>query len=233
MKHIIIVHGDKGGVGKTTVAGLSADYAVKKHGSVVVVEGDLKIGDIARRFRGVAGVQGLAVDLARPDGSEDAAVALFSEIEKLDADLVVINTPASASLTIDRQADIIVPAAHDLGYAVHVAWLLGPGDDSARLAGESQLCRLADRKVAIVNKAFGQTIAWAHHPARAAWLESGGIEGELPVLSERTMAAVRDLPGRYSVIAQDLGALNTIQRSAVHRWVHASWVSAIVPIFGE
>ena len=81
-KKLVIVHGDKGGVGKSTFAGLTVDYFLERTGKCVVVEGDKKIPDVAARFGGVPGVVGKIVDLARPDLSEEAIVALFSEIAK-------------------------------------------------------------------------------------------------------------------------------------------------------
>ena len=50
MKKLVIVHGDKGGVGKSTFSGLLADYFLQKFGHCVVVEGDRTIPDVAARY---------------------------------------------------------------------------------------------------------------------------------------------------------------------------------------
>ena len=125
-KKLILVHGDKGGVGKSTLASLIVDAALEAFGKVAVVEGDEKIDDVSSRFAGVQGVTGFMVDLARPDASEEAVIALFEELEGAGLpDLVVVNTPASASATLDRQAAVLVEAAHDMGYSVRMAGVPG------------------------------------------------------------------------------------------------------------
>lgn len=235
VKIILIVHGDKGGIGKSLVAALATDFAVHRYGKCAVVEGDSKIDDVARRFRDVPEVSGYLVDLARADASEDAAVRLFEELERSGADHVVINTPASASSTIDAQSDLIVSAAHDLGYQVVVAWMVGPGEDSARLATESALCRDADRKVAVINEHFGpvEKLVWAKHPARDAWLASHGLEATLPDLTERVANDVRSSTGRISLLAHPSSGLPVITRTVIQRWVNASWTGPCTALFGE
>lgn len=225
-KKLTIVHGDKGGVGKSTLAAAIADAILEQYGRVAIIEGDEKIDDVAARFAEVPGVKGFTVDLARPDASEEAVIGLFDEIEAGGLpDHVVINTPASASATLDKQAGVLIEAAHDLGYEVCVAWLLGPDESSAALSTESALCRLADRKVAVVNGRFGdgKRFAWTKHPARTAWLESGGLESVLPALTDRAMTAISDQPGRYSTLAGPDSPLSTITRKYVHQWVRAAW----------
>ena len=235
-KKLILVHGDKGGVGKSTLAGLAIDRALEKFGAVAVVEGDEKIDDVSARFDGVQGVTGFMVDLARPDASEEAVIAFFEELEGAGLpDVVVVNTPASASATLDRQAAVLVEAAHDLGYTVRVAWMLGPDEASAALSGESELCRLADRKVAVVNERFGdgKRFAWSKHPARQAWASNGGLESALPHLTDRAMTAVQDHTGRYSVLAAPGSPISTITRKYIMEWVNKAWTGPVALLFGE
>lgn len=235
-KRLILVHGDKGGVGKSTLAGLAIDYAITHYGQVAVVEGDEKIDDVSSRFEGVQGVTGFMVDLSRPDASEEAVIALFEELEGAGLpDVVVVNTPASASATLDRQATVLVEAAHDLGYTVRVAWMLGPDEASAALSGESELCRLADRKVAVVNERFGDVkrFAWNKHAARQSWIANGGMESALPHLTDRAMTAVQDHPGRYSVLASPGSPISTITRKYILEWVNKASAGPVALLFGE
>ena len=234
-KTILVVHGDKGGVGKSTLAALCVDYCIDQFGACAVVEGDSKIDDVARRFGGTAGVSGYLVDLARADASEDAAVRLFEELERANAAHVIVNTPASASSTIDAQADLIVPAAHELGYTVTVAWLVGAGEESARLAGESALCAQADRKVAVINDHYGTaaTSIWERHAARAAWLESGGLETHLPDLTERVAEIVRASTGRISALSAPDSNLPVVTRTVIKRWVQAAWTGPCAAIYQD
>jgi anion-transporting ArsA/GET3 family ATPase len=235
-KKLVLVHGDKGGVGKSTLASLAIDYAIEHFGQVAVVEGDEKIDDVSARFAGVPGVQGFMVDLARPDASEEAIIALFEELENAGLpNIVVVNTPASASATLDRQAVVLVEAAHEMGYSIHVAWMLGPDDASAALSTESALCQLADIKVAVVNERFGdgKRFAWTRHAARQAWKDSGGLESALPCLTDRAITAVQQHPGRYTDLAAPGSALSTITRKYVLDWVRQAHAGPVALLFQD
>lgn len=233
-KTILVLHGDKGGVGKSTTATLAADWVRRQFGTVLVVEGDETIFDVAPRFDGVDGVTTIAVDLARPDMSEDAIVALFSEIERAGGDShIVVNTPASASRTLDAQADLIVPTLEALGYTLLVGWMVDVGEDSAVLSGQSKLCALARHKIAIRNERLkpADRLPWEHHSARLAWRESGGSEGILPGLTERVAARLRDLPSvPFSALIEDQ-RLTIVERQAIKRWVNGAWAGAIEPLY--
>lgn len=154
MKSIFVATGDKGGIGKSTVAEVMAEHAARRYGGVLVVEGDALITDVAPRAVHVDGASVVTVDLARQDASEDAITALFSVIEERSADIdhVVINTPASVSSTIDRQADLIRPICDEMGMTLIVGWMIDSGEDSARLSHSSQLATCADLRVAIINE---------------------------------------------------------------------------------
>ena len=234
-KKIVIGHGDKGGVGKSTLISLAVDYALSK-GPVAVVEGDETIDDVARRFEGVEGVTGFMVDLSRPDRPEEAVIQLFEELERHGLpDTVVINTPASASATLDKQAAIFIDAAHEMGYSVRAGWMLGPDENSASLSMQSELCKLADLRIAIINERFGdgKRFAWARHPARAAWLEAGGLESALPMLTDSAVNAVRDHAGRFTVLATPGSPLTTIARRYVHDWTQKAFGGPVGMLFSD
>lgn len=237
MKKMIFVHGDKGGVGKSTLASLIVDYALHNDFSTAIVEGDKTIRDVAPRFRDSQATL-IDVDLARPDLSEEAIVGLFSAIEQhlADAEIVVINTPASASQTLDKQAEIIAPTVQALGFSLAVAWMIDIGEDSARLASQSGLCQVANRKIAVQNTRLKprEALPWHKHPAREKWLASGGVEAILPGLTERVMGRVREIQAPFSQIVVDKeNGLTIIERQSLKRWVESSWEQAVVPIFGE
>lgn len=223
MKKVIFCHGDKGGIGKTIFAGALVDLCLQS-GPVTLVEGDIKIGDAAARYRDVEGISGLMIDLARPDSSEDAAIRLFESIERAGVPAqIVINLPASASSTVDLQSDVIKSSCVELGYDLRVAWLIGPGEESARLAMSSALCHAADRRIAIVNSALGDPSksAWQRSDARQAWLSAGGLESVMPALASRVMNEIRDRPGRYSTLAAPQSGLSVISRQVIKNWLTA------------
>lgn len=232
MKKLVVVHGDKGGVGKSTFAGLVVDYILEKVGHCVVVEGDRKIPDVASRFAGVEGIEGKLVDLARPDLSEEAIVALFGEIEN-SGDLVVINLPAGASSTIDVQSSILFPASKELGFEVSVFWLIGQEEDSIRLLKESRLCQESHRGMVLINARHGDPARsfWWGHPYRQEWREKGGLEAVFPALTDRVMRRVRETTGRYSDITKR-SDFSVIERQAIKRWIDQTWRGPIQELVG-
>ncbi|MHB1567480.1 MAG: hypothetical protein ACYCR3_08055 [Acidithiobacillus sp.] len=235
MKKLILGHGDKGGGGKSTLISLCVDYALTR-GPVCVIEGDATIDDVAARFAGIAGVTGFGVDLSRPDASEEAVIGVFDALERAGLPaVVVVNTPASASATLDRQASVFIDAAHELGYSVRIGWMIGPDENSATLSLSSALCGLADRKIAVLNERFGdpKKFLWARHKARTAWLESGGLEAVLPPLTDTAMHAVREHMGRYTDLAKPGSGLSTITRKYVMDWARRAFEGSVAALFSD
>lgn len=241
-KQILIAHGDKGGVGKSTMAMLCVEALLDYGKRVVVVEGDLRVGDVGTRYAGVDGVDVIGIDLDVAGGeAENAVSTLFEHVETLDADAIVVNAPANAAKALDANADVILPVARDLGYCVCVGWMIGPDEASARLAGESLLAAGADRKAAIVNRGLAAGAAgdefypWLRGDGgyRDVWLTSGGAEGELPLLATRVAAQVKAHgAGRIRDLAGAESPLALVNRSIVQRWLNAALEQAVAPLLG-
>lgn len=228
MKKMIFVHGDKGGVGKSTFAILLADYYLHQDNTIALIEGDRMVRDVAPKFENLPDARVVEIDLARPDMSEDAIVLLFSAMETHlgDTEIAIINTPASSSATLDKQADIIAPTVKEMGYELRVCWMVDIGEDSARMADKSMLCKMADKKIAILNERVKPAAAlpWHRHPVREKWLSEDGKEIILAGLSERVISRVRDLQAPFSHIVQDRGnGLTIVERQSLKRWVESAW----------
>ena len=228
MKKMVFVHGDKGGVGKSTFAALLADYYLHQNKQIAVVEGDKTVRDVAPRYENVPEARVVEIDLARPDMSEDAVVALFSALENnlADTEIAIINTPASSSATLDRQADIIAPTVNEMGFSLIVCWMIDIGVDSVLMADKSALCKLADEKVAVQNARLKpvESLPWHRHAVREKWLSEGGIEIILPGLTERVISRVRDMQAPFSHIVQDReNGLTIVERQSLKRWVENAW----------
>lgn len=228
MKQMIFVHGDKGGVGKSTFSALLADFYLHQNKSIAVIEGDSTVRDVAPRFENVEQVRVVEIDLARPDMSEDAIILLLGAMEKhlADVEIAIINTPASASATLDKQADIITPTVNELGYKMVVCWMVDIGVDSVLMADRSELCKLADQKVAVQNARLkaADALPWYRHPVREKWLSEGGTEIVMPGLSERVISRVRDMQAPFSQIVQDRkNGLTIVERQSLKRWTENAW----------
>jgi len=238
MKKLVICHGDKGGVGKSIFAMLTADYGLQCGHSTAVIEGDIKIGDVAKRYQGVSGVSVLGIDLDKSGrDAENAITSLFRQLEDSEADFVVLNAPANAHKALDSQAEIIVPVAQDLGFEVCVAWMVGLEESCARLANLSVICEMADKKIAVVNRHESQydpDFFWLTDKTdRDIWVKSGGILGEIPDLASRVAAKLKENQGvPLAFLASKDSPLHLVDRQVIKNWLRKSWGSAVIPLVG-
>ena len=236
-KKLFVVHGDKGGIGKSLFATAMVEHLLTAFGLCCVVEGDAKIPDVSRRFGGADGVEGLLTNLARADKAEEAVIALFEELEARGdaADHVVINTPGSASDTLDKKADLFIPVAHDIGYEVRVAWLVADDMEGIELSGKSALCARADHKIAIINEAKTSPTSgpWFRSDTRKAWLASGGKEAVFPALTDRAMALLRESGRRPYDLFLPEGGQSTVIRQVFKNWLDACAQGPCKTFLGE
>ncbi|WP_070121945.1 hypothetical protein [Acidithiobacillus caldus] len=238
MKKLIICHGDKGGVGKSIFAMLATDWGLQAGRRVAVIEGDVKIGDVGRRYSGVDGVHGFGVDLDKSGrDAENAVTALFRQLEDSEADFVVLNAPANGHKALDSQAEIIVPVAQDLGFEVCVAWMVGLEESCARLANISIICEMADRRIAVVNRHESQYDAdffWLTDKTdRDIWVKSGGMLGEIPDLASRVAAKIKENQGvPLAFLSSKDSPLHLVDRQVIKNWLKKSWEGAVIPLVG-
>ena len=236
-KKLFIVHGDKGGIGKSLFATAFAEFLIAMFGAVCVVEGDTTIADVAKRFGSAPEVTGLITNLSREEKADEAAIALFEELEALGdaANLVVVNTPGSASKTLDKNAHLFVPVAHDMGYQIHVAWMVADDLEGIELSLKSALCAQADYKVAVINAAKTSPTSgpWHRSEARKAWLESRGREGVMPVLTDRAMILLRETQRRPFDLVTPEGGQSIVIRQVFKNWLAACAAGPCKTFFGE
>ncbi|MBU2766215.1 hypothetical protein HAP94_08395 [Acidithiobacillus ferrivorans] len=236
MKKLIISHGDKGGVGKSIYAMLATDYLLDKGLSVAVVEGDVQIGDVAKRYAGVDGVTAFNVDLDKSGrDAENSIAVLFRTIEKQGCENVVINSPANAKKALDSNAELILPVAQDLGFQVCVAWMVGLEEASAEMSSQSVICEMADRKIAVVNRhesEYDADFIWFTRPEfKDAWIKSGGLTGEIPELASRVASKLKEHKGRsLASLAGPDSPLHIVDRQVIKNWLKKAWLSAVVPL---
>ena len=56
MKTVIFSHGDKGGVGKSTIAAVMVSSIADRAGHCAIIDGDVKTPDLYNRYAGTPGV---------------------------------------------------------------------------------------------------------------------------------------------------------------------------------
>jgi len=134
---VFFSHGEKGGVGKTAVASAAIDLLLASGRRVAVVEGDVDNGDVAKRYEGKSNVTRVKkVRLSDPSEYQRAVndlVTFVAEIiETAEADAVVVNMPANASTTVDKDIAVLSDAVADLGALITVAISSGNTDQSIK-----------------------------------------------------------------------------------------------------
>ena len=234
MKHLVISHGDKGGVGKSVFSMLAVEFGLFSGRNVAIVEGDTKIGDVKARYEDVVSVLSVNLDKSGKD-AENAIATLFSHLEALQSDFVVMNLPANSHKAIDAYAEIIGPVAQELGLQICVAWMIGRESSSATLANESAICQLADRKMAVVNRHesdFDRDYYWFTAPQyREEWIASGGLTGEIPELASRVGARVKEYQGcSFASLAGPESPLFIVERQIIKLWLRKSWQASVIPL---
>ncbi|MBU2843549.1 hypothetical protein [Acidithiobacillus thiooxidans] len=238
-KQLIIAHGEKGGVGKSMFSMLAVDYLINKNDGrkIAIVEGDLSVSDVATRYDGVEGITGYGVDIDKSGRDAENAIAmLFDNLEENDSDSVILNAPANAAKSLDVNAELILPVAQSLGYEVCVAFMIGLEAASGEMSKRSVICKLADRKLAVVNRresSEDHEFAWFSNPEyQAAWAASGGIlGGELPNLASRAASQMKDHQGRTMVsLSGPDSPLKAVYRQMIKDWLIASWQQAVIPL---
>ena len=237
MKHMVISHGDKGGVGKSIFSMLAVEFGLFSGRNVAIVEGDTKIGDVKARYENVVSVLSVNLDKSGKD-AENAIATLFGHLEALESDFVVMNAPANAHKALDSYAELIVPVARELGFQICVAWMIGRESSSATLANESAICQAADRKIAVVNRHesdYDRDFYWFTVPQfKDAWIASGGLTGEIPELASRVGAKVKEHQGRsFASLAGPESPLFIVERQIIKNWLRKSWQESMIPLIEE
>lgn len=239
MKKLIISHGDKGGVGKSMFAMLATDYLLHQGHHVAVIEGDVEIGDVGKRYEGVESVTTLDVNLDKSGrDAENSITVLFRHIEKMSCENVIINVPANAKKALDTNAELILPVAQDLGFQVCVAWMVGIEEASAEMSAKSIICEMADRKIAVVNRhesEYDADFFWFTQPEyKDAWIASGGLTGEIPELASRVAVKLKEHKGQSLVsLTRKDSSMPAVDRQSIRNWLIKSWQNAVIPLIQE
>ncbi|CAK0764919.1 Chromosome partitioning protein ParA [Gammaproteobacteria bacterium] len=99
MSRLILVHGDKGGVGKSTLARATLDYLYRKNRIPVVYDADNRNGQLHRFYNDVFPVNQLNIDLR---GSFDEVLDKVAENKKSTSKAnVFVDLPAQAGNSVE------------------------------------------------------------------------------------------------------------------------------------
>lgn len=181
---LVVVHGEKGGVGKSIVAGTYCEYLLSKGHKVVLVDGDLGNPDVARYLKGEDRVQVHMIDLR----DEADRMILLDLIHDDPANDIVVSLPADMRMPfLTAVAPELVRALKDGKRTAAMVWVLGRLVTSITGLQEA-LGTIGDMKVAAVRNTYHtggnaeKFTRWEQSKTRKALLSSGGCEMAFPEL---------------------------------------------------
>jgi len=191
---LTMIHGDKGGVGKSMVAQILLDYRIasSQEQSTILVESDTRNPDVSRLFSKYIQVE--EINLKEHDGWMELADLLEQNRDKN----VVVSLPAGVGNHIEIEGQYLSALLADLGHELQVFWPINRNKDSIILLKEfmeSPLGQRADLTV-VLNGFFGsqeQFQLWNKSNTRQQLLEQcNGREVFLPELHHRVVDVIRE-----------------------------------------
>lgn len=231
MTKIIVVHGDKGGVGKSMASMALVDYFNTGREQVAVVDADTQNPDVSRMFDGSMPVA--QVNLREENGWMD----LTDFVTTHQGYTIILNTPAGIG---EYMKSHLAEFAHYLKSLEHPAeielwWTMNVQHDSVNLLSEAykyygtQFARIR----VICNLFFadgnasedGPFLLWFKSPLRTQIEKKGGMTIALPGLHIRVMVKMfapgRNIPFSQAVdavLGEDL-AFTASERHKLQYWL--------------
>ena len=193
-KTVIFSHGDKGGVGKSLVCATLVDLLIEDGVRVALVDGDTDNADVAQRFEG-SGIPLTKIRLSDFSEYETAVNRLvdFAQeaIEQHGTDVIVVNLPAGASATVDRDPLVIQDALGGLKAKARV--ILSLGNSSLSL---QSLRDIKEKGMGTVGPCLALAPKHFKDEGLLGRLEGGGFDyvSEFPRLEPDSMRLVLENP---------------------------------------
>jgi hypothetical protein len=238
----IIIHGDKGGVGKSMVAQALANYLLDQKTKVAIVEADTRNPDVGRMYRGNVPVADTNIR------SENGWMDVMDFVMKHPGYTIIMNTPAGIG---EHMKSDLASFAQFLGeqetpVEMELWWTMAVHHDSVNLLNEAyrDYGEHFARVRVVCNLHYsggdqtpqGPFVLWHESPLKTQIERKGGLTLYFPGLHIRVVAKVLN-PAKimpYSdaadaVVGEDLQLENS------ERWKLTQWLrgcnSTFAPAF--
>lgn len=185
-KPVIVFHGDKGGVGKSTGACLFLDWALKRQMPVALVDGDTRNPDVSRMF--ADSIPTVQANLRVHEGWMDMTDFMLAQSERA----IVISLPAGIGADLRKEGGRFLQTISLLERPLFMFWVINRLPDSVNLLNEAMQVLepgLAG-KVVVKNLFFGDEdkfSRWDGSETRKRFEKSGGLTVSMTELHERTV----------------------------------------------
>lgn len=188
----VLVHGDKGGVGKSTTAAVLADTLMTSGVKVAIIDADTRNPDVIRMFQ-EADCPRIALNLRAADGWMDA----MDFVHQHPGHTFVLSMPAGIgeSMQTEFQDFVRFLKSFDTGgrkVELVMWWVINLFADSINLLSRALTVHQGqfDQLVVVRNLAFGppeQFILWDESPLKSELEKKGALTVNLPPLHLRVM----------------------------------------------
>lgn len=235
MSTLILSHGDKGGVGKSTVAITIASRLYEQGAHIGIIEADATGGksnvggmpDVGPRF--ASRINQIATLPLQDTGrdAEQSVARMIQVIEHWDCDYIIMNTPANASTTLEQDniGSMMAALLGEIGINIRVTYSLFPSQRSTVTAGKAasgHIMSAASHAALILNEYLGDT------PAFESQLQQSGVLKGLPRVQLARMSPdiaqliVDNGDENLAELTAKDGPLDMTSRFRLNRWYRES-----------
>lgn len=229
--NVLLVHGEKGGVGKSSAVTLAASRAIYRGWPVHVIETDGSIPDVGPRFNGKPGCTVSSIDLSADVEAGEKVVDLANWLEELVTGqtpprLIVINSPAGSAGVLDNYSSIFGALTAETSATLTVAFMID-GSSAVLPIIEASLARgilsLAGARRALVYAGWegnSSSFPIAASVERGRALQAGLVEFSYPALLKKVYKETvqKTQVPLYSLLGSESG-VRMAERSMIAKWL--------------
>jgi hypothetical protein len=185
-KPVVVFHGDKGGVGKSTEACVFLDWMQKRQLPVALVDGDTRNPDVSRMFSD--SMPTIQANLRVHEGWMDMTDFMMQQSDRT----IVISLPAGIGAELPKEAGRFLQTISMLERPLSMFWVINRLPDSINLLNEAMHVMESglSGKIVVKNLFFGaedKFSRWEASETKKRFEKSGGVTITLTELHERTV----------------------------------------------
>jgi energy-coupling factor transporter ATP-binding protein EcfA2 len=241
----IVIHGDKGGVGKSTLAMAMANHLMASGQKVAIVEADTRNPDVARMYEG-------NVPVAKTNiRNENGWMDVMDFVMKHPGHAVILNTPAGIGESMKSDMESFGNFLQSQGTPVEMElwWVMSNNHDSVNLFNEAYRAYGQNfaRVRVVCNLHFGggdksehgPFVLWHESPLKTQIEKKQGLTLFLPGLHIRVVSKVLDpkkvMPFQDAVdaVVGESLALEHSERWKLQQWIADCRTDVFAPAFGQ
>jgi hypothetical protein len=219
-KKLVIITGDKGGTGKSTLSRGLVDIASHRGVDYVAYDSDKRNSQLYRHYQSVGS------GISRLDFStEDGADALIIQMDKGTSPVIIVDLPAGGGELLEKFNSQLglLSEAKEMGYEITVLSVLSRVKDSVNaLRLLMDFTEDAAKHLAVKNLYWGtedRFTLFDQSKVKQRLLDAGGLVINMPDMCDATYALIDEHNLTFRAAVNDTEHLPRPHRSRVHQWL--------------